>query len=57
MTLIISERMFLFLSIDRGGSGLRSLVLGVEVFFPLVFVGLPGGTKILGMLEIRNLGM
>ena len=40
---------------DKGGSGLRGLVLGVEISSPLVFDG-PGGTKSLGMLSVRNLG-
>ena len=57
MTLGISERMCLLFSGDRGESGLKSLVMGGEVSSPLVFFGRPGGTKILGILEISNLGM
>ena len=40
-----------------GGSGLQSLFLGVESFSLLVFVIHTGGTKILGVLACRNLGM
>ena len=57
LTLEISESMCLLFFGDRDCSGSRSLILGVEVLSPLVFVGCSGGTKTLGMLAIRNLGV
>ena len=41
---------------DKGGSGLRGLVLGVDISSRLVFDS-PVGTKRLGVLAVRNLGM
>ena len=40
-----------------GGSGLWRLFVEVEISSPLVFVRRPGGTKSLGILACRNLGM
>ena len=57
MTLGISESVWSFSPGDKGGLGLMGVFWGVEISYPLVFVGRPGGTKILEMLAISNLGM
>ena len=43
MTLGIDESLWSFFPGDKGGSGLRGVVLGVYISSPLVFVGRPAG--------------
>ena len=57
MNLGISESVWSLFPGDKGGSGLKGVVLGVDILSPLLFVGSSGNPKSLGMLAMRNLGM
>ena len=57
MTLGIAEFVWILFPGDNSGSGLRGVVWVIDISYPLVFVGHPIGTKILGMLLTSNFGV